>query len=184
MSRLLTWACALLLGVSAVGWARSYWARDLVYWSNSAGVYVELTTIPGVFRLALVQGWIKDQPLHWYRQPPPAWLPVFGQQAMDSGGPSRADGRRAVWLPTSPAGGVRLVTPYRVLQIPFASLTALALLVLLVQLALAARRHLAAAANMPCGLVASMSASEARRSSTFFNNAVLCSSWLARIDTI
>jgi len=152
MARLLTLACAVLLALSAAGWTRSYFARDLVSWSNSAGRYVELTTVPGLLRLTLVQGWPKNQPLHWYHNPPPAWLPIFGQQAMDHGGITTAEGQRAVWLPTGSAGGMRLLTRYRVLQIPFAAVAALAFLPLLVQLALAARRRRQRSARLLRGL--------------------------------
>lgn len=95
-----------------------------MYWARPGGVYYELVTIPGQFRLTEVTGYPCEPRFVWFRGAPAPSVPVFGQQPV-----------RAVWTPLGIGfdGGSRringqavgtaqgpITVAYRVAAIPFA----------------------------------------------------------------
>jgi hypothetical protein len=113
-------SCVLLIAL----WIRSHVVNDVVIFGSSSHHYYEVTTVPGHLRVTVVSGPLGRTGFHWFRDVPPSWVPVFGQQVVfghESVLPGLAiiGGHRKILAPAGGPSAPPAPVTYRTLAIPF-----------------------------------------------------------------
>lgn len=124
LRKAITLLFALFCGASIFAWWRSHQRTDLMFLARPGGIYYELVTIPGQFRLTRVTGYPCQPRFVWIHGSPNPSVPVFGQQPVYAkwtplgvgfdGGSRRINGQ------VIGTAGRPITVAYRIVAIPFA----------------------------------------------------------------